>query len=54
MAVHVKTKYTAVGRTEFATFLYCFIANVFFEALLESNLIPMASNAYQVATGCVD
>jgi len=47
MVVHVKCKYTAVGRTEFATFLYVFILSTLFEALLDSNLIPMASSSYK-------
>jgi len=47
IVIHVKFKYTAVGRTEFATFLYTFILSTLFEALLDSNLVPMASSTYK-------
>jgi hypothetical protein len=43
MVVSVKSKYTAVGRVEFATFLYVFILSTVVDVLLVSNIVPMAN-----------
>ncbi|KAI9225687.1 MAG: chitin synthase export chaperone [Piptocephalis tieghemiana] len=47
MVFHVKSKYTAVGRTEFATFFYLYLLATLLELLLNSNLIPIASIVYK-------
>ena len=46
MIVGVKSKYTAVGRKEFALFLYLYLALVLLEFLLEGNLIAMSLQVY--------
>src|SRR6185503_9305233 len=38
----VKAKYTAVGRIEFATFLYVFMLSTVLDMLLVTNIVPMA------------
>jgi len=46
MIASVKSKYTAVGRKEFALFLYLYLALCILELLLEGNIISMSLSAY--------
>ncbi|CAG8504366.1 340_t:CDS:2 [Paraglomus occultum] len=46
MIIHIKSKYTAVGRKEIVMFFYSYMLLTFLEFLLVSGIIPTASNAY--------
>ncbi|OAD68334.1 hypothetical protein PHYBLDRAFT_23714 [Phycomyces blakesleeanus NRRL 1555(-)] len=50
MIYSVKTKYTAVGRKEIAMFFQLYLATVFLEMLLVTNIIPTASILYPFFT----
>lgn len=49
MIVHIKSKYTAVGRKEMVLFFYSYMACVLLEILLASNIVPFSSAVYKVA-----
>ena len=46
MVLHVRSKYTAVGRTEIATFFYLYGGEEFFAIFLDSSIIPSSSPVY--------
>ncbi|CAG8455525.1 10513_t:CDS:2 [Paraglomus brasilianum] len=46
MIIHIKSKYTAVGRKEIVMFFYSYMLLTFLELLLVSGIIPTSSNVY--------
>ncbi|KAL7746424.1 Chitin synthase, class 7 [Sorochytrium milnesiophthora] len=46
MIYHIKSKYTAVGRKEIVIFFYLYMATIFVEFLVVSNIIRSASPTY--------
>ncbi len=50
MVLHVRSKYTAVGRTEIATFFYLYAGEEFFAIFLDSGIIPSSSPVYAVSS----
>lgn len=49
MILHVRSKYTAVGRTEIATFFYLYLGEEFLAIFLDSGIIPASSVVYAVS-----
>ncbi|KAI9815862.1 MAG: Chitin synthase, class 7 [Phylliscum demangeonii] len=46
MIIHVRSKFTAVGRKEIITFFYLYLMLTFSSLLLDSGVIPLASSLY--------
>lgn len=48
MILHIKSKYTAVGRKEMVLFFYLYMTSVILELLLATNIIPISAGVYKV------
>jgi len=51
MIIHVRSKYTAVGRREMVMFFYLYLLLTVVEMLLVSGIVPLVSNTYIYMTG---
>ncbi len=49
MLLHVRSKYTAVGRKEIVLFFYMYMFIELLAIFLDSAIIPTASNVYPVS-----
>lgn len=50
MIIHIKNKYTAVGRKEIVIFFYLYLINVILEMFLVTNIIPLSTSLYKYFT----
>jgi hypothetical protein len=48
MIVHIRSKYTAVGRKEIVTFFYLYAAVSLLSIFLDTAIIPASSVVYEV------
>lgn len=48
MVLHIRSKYTAVGRKEIVLFFYLYAAVTLLSFFLDGGIIPTSSNAYPV------
>lgn len=48
MILHIRSKYTAVGRKEIVMFFWMYMAIELLAIFLDSGIIPTSSGAYQV------
>ncbi len=48
MILHIRSKYTAVGRKEIVTFFWMYMAIEFLALFLDSGVIPTANAVYPV------
>jgi hypothetical protein len=48
MVLHIRSKYTAVGRKEIVTFFYLYSVVELLSIFLDSNIIPSSSGVYAV------
>lgn len=48
MILHIRSKYTAVGRKEIVTFFYLYSVVELLSIFLDSGIIPSSSNIYAV------
>ena len=49
MVLHIRSKYTAVGRKEIVTFFYLYAVVELLSLFLDSSIIPASSNVYPVS-----
>lgn len=49
MILHIRSKYTAVGRKEIVTFFYMYFVVELLSIFLDSGIIPSSSNVYAVS-----
>lgn len=49
MVLHVRSKYTAVGRKEIMLFFYMYMWVELFAIFLDSSIIPTANKVYPVS-----
>lgn len=54
MVLHIRSKYTAVGRKEIVTFFYLYAAVELLSIFLDSGIIPASSNVYPVGPFAVN
>lgn len=53
MLLHVRSKYTAVGRKEIVLFFYMYMFIELLAIFLDSAIIPTASNVYPVSLSSI-